>query len=572
MDPELNVRVPQQLNVAGGKKGVFSFQQGAAQTVALASHVTPTDRNAAWQGRSVACTLPRRISLLDSTMRLPQPVAFPLPMSLQHSKASATALRRGTPCVRSLTKPLLILYVTLLMGAGLFVNGIATSHGNTGVLLSGLILSIGRLVGAWCIAALFKAVPSLNPTPPLAGPKHYMRGVPTVAWAALVGFGQSMMNVVFIYANTMGSVAIYGPLAGLHSAVTMTYGLLAQSQPRTPSRIFGIVLSAASVVLLGVAQSQDESSDGSSGSSSLRGAWRVLFPVLMGSVMIAGWGGLDILSVEVGRRLPRSSAAFGMGCGQVLAALLLALACAGGLEIGGQAQPLPLRLDAFAWLLLAVNILGVTAWIGFVILGAIAHINEFVPVTSLYGVVTAALGYGVFLQSPSALAVVSVLMAAVAVVAVSVAPNEVEAPAPPSSRGEPPPKRKISVYNPSPMHSPTTLLRGSLLAGEQHQSPPPLSLNHPQHTGGGGKNALGGGGGEATPLTPTDIQELQAAAVDAQWICLCARRSSPLGSALVWFVEHDVKCGRGSTARAAEGGMRGALLSSTSDDADSSDR
>jgi len=564
MESELTVDVSARLNTPSKNRGVFSLQQGAAQTVSLVSHVTPAAHDSNWQGRSVSCTLPRRVSLLDSTMQLPQPVAFPLPMSLQHSKASATALRRGMPCVRTLTKPLLILYVTLLMGAGLFVNGIASSHGNTGVLLSGLLLSLGRLCGAWCIAVLFKCVPSLNPTPPLTGPEHNFKGVPTLAWAALIGLGQSMMNAVFIYANTMGSVAIYGPLAGLHSAVTMTYGLLAQSQPRTPSRIFGIVLSAVSVVLLGVAQSEGSASDGP-GSQSLHGVWRVLFPVLIGSFMIAGWGALDILSVEVGRRLPRSQAAFGMGCGQVIAALVFALACAGGLEIGGQAQPVPLQVDAFGWLLFGVNVLGVTAWIGFVVLGAIAHINEFVPVTSLYGVVTAGLGYSVFLQVPSALAVVSVLMAAVAVVAVSVAPNEVEVAqvpplAPPSAEA---PKRKIGIYNPSPMHTPDSLLKASLLSAEQ---PPPLSLSHTPHAALAPPPSLTG---EGTPLSPTDIQELQYAATDAQWICLCARRSSAVGRALVWFIEHDVKCGRKWGAGGlpqSQGGVHSGLLSSESDE------
>ena len=529
------------------KQGVFGIDQGVAQTVSLTSHVTPSARGTKWEHntgvsrRSVSCTLPRRISLLDRSMRLPQPVAFPLPMSIQHSKASATALRRGMPCLRSLTKPLLILYVTLLMGAGLFVNGIASSHGNTGILLSGLLLSLGRLTGAWCIALLFKCVPSLNPTPPLTGPEHYLRGVPTIAWAALVGFGQSLMNVVFIYANTRGSVAIYGPLAGLHSAVTMTYGLLAQSQPRTPSRIFGIVLSAASVVLLGVAQSEGSDADGPD-SAALRGAWRVLFPVLIGSVMIAGWGALDIVSVEVGRRLPRSQAAFGMGCGQVLASLALALACAGGLEVVGQTDYLPLHVGPFGWLLFGVNVLGVTAWIGFIVLGAIAHINEFVPVTSLYGVVTAALGYTVFLHAPSPLAVVSVLLAAVAVVAVSIAPNEVEVELPPQEQSplhSEQSTRKISVYNPSPMHTPDSLLRASLLGGGEEV--PSLSLNGGVHMA----ETPPPQSGQATPLTPTDVRELREAALDAQWICLCARRRSAAGQALVWFIEHDVKCGGG---------------------------
>ena len=313
-------------------------------------------------------------------------------------------------------KPLLIVYVTMLLGIGLYVNGIATSHAGLSVTEGTLLLALGRVAGAWVIASIFAAVPALDAPAQESQPPAPLLGcitVPVIVWPALTGIGQVVMNWTFIYANQMGNVGLFGPLVGLHSAVTMTYGLVVEGQARTPLRLAGIALSALSVVLLGCAQNGESSSSGKQ--SLLNGT---IVPILLGLALIFGFGLLDVLSVEGGRRLRRAYVALSFGAGQLVAALVCALL----LVFGEAGRDLPLEMSEYSWIMLGMNFVGVTSWLGFVVLGQIASINEYVPFVSMYGIIPAIIGYA-FLHMPvMAPQIAGICLAAVAVVAVSIAP------------------------------------------------------------------------------------------------------------------------------------------------------
>jgi drug/metabolite transporter (DMT)-like permease len=241
---------------------------------------------------------------------------------------------------------------------------------------------------------------------------HFWRA----ALAALFNAGGYAFYLALV---SRGSVATWCALVGLYVCGPVIYGVFVRGESRSARKLAGIGVCLVAGVVLGMSERE---ADGAASSG--------LGDALMYIVCIGMWMVCDSIAAFVGRDLHIFYVAAAGGVGFAGAAFCAALvgfaATSGGAELrtsavaaaGGFSAPGALALLFFA------QCCGVGAWFACVELGKLSEASAFLPVTSLYTVLSSILSAVFFGEAPSRLYYVGLPLAAAGIGLIMFAEND----------------------------------------------------------------------------------------------------------------------------------------------------
>lgn len=297
----------------------------------------------------------------------------------------------------------LIAFVTLGYSAAMVFNALLSrvtpprvSAGSPGGWLIARVLDPVFLIGATRalpLAAILTALARYRgatvfpPAPPGAD-----------AWAPAVASGvTNCAGYAFYLALTaLDGVAVWSAMAGLYVVVPCVYFTVVGAESRGPRKLAGIAACVAAALLLGVGKGSapaDADAPGAGGSALVKVA------LLAGTVL--NWGACDATQVIASRRMhPAHTAAYaGFGFAGFAVAALVAGWAVSALTADAVLPPEGPRASAAArvagWAATAfAQTLAMLAWLGISYLSPLSEASAFLPIVSLYTIVSAVVSLG----------------------------------------------------------------------------------------------------------------------------------------------------------------------------------
>jgi drug/metabolite transporter (DMT)-like permease len=267
-----------------------------------------------------------------------------------------------------------------------------------------LLCTFRALAAAALTAVLYARGDFPSTLPPLNG---------TLLIPFLIGLTNAGGYLCYLTLTARDGVVIWSAMVGLYVVLPVCYGILFKEEARTPKKLLGIGACVLASLLLGLQESSVELSLNESVPW-----WSNAILYLLCIVM---WGICDTLAAFVGRQLHTSLVAGITGLGFGTAGLLCALAS----YVISAAAPLSPTLrdsasSAGGYLLLAfAQCAGIGAWFASVKLGVYSEASAFLPIVSLYTILTSLFAAIIMREPTGPLYWVGVVVAAVGISLIS---------------------------------------------------------------------------------------------------------------------------------------------------------
>jgi drug/metabolite transporter (DMT)-like permease len=391
----------------------------------------------------------------------PSYTATPLPPSLSSGAPAAQAKHAGRRCTRSqAVVAFYVLLVTVGYGLSMLINGVGkrlvpartqwgppgyqppagapadadalrTARVLAGVLDPMFMLATGRTVALGAVLAVMAVRGDMPAAPP---PLSRRLLVPLA-----IGACNSGGYAFFMALCTMSGVAVWSALVGLYVLLPVGYGLLMRGERRTRAKLAGIACCVGAALLLGLAQAAEDSGDaggsGSDGAARDESDGHPLVKLALFAVCITLWGVCDGMSAYVNRG-PGALHMFTIATFTTLGFGAVAWLCAVmSFFLEAAVPPVVLAVGETAAtgagsaggvsaaggyaVLFAAQALGILGWYSTVKLGSMAEASTFLPLSSLYTLVTAVMGLLVLGESMPPLGYGGLALGAAGIVLIS---------------------------------------------------------------------------------------------------------------------------------------------------------
>jgi drug/metabolite transporter (DMT)-like permease len=299
--------------------------------------------------------------------------------------------------------------------------------------------------------------PPPPPPPPPSSSSSSRLSASQITVPVAIGATNALGYLPYMVLCSMDGVALWSALVGLYVVIPVAYGVFARGEARTPKKLVGIAACVVAGVLLGLPAGDDDGGGdadaGGGGAASASGPGWVKVVLFVATIGI--WGACDGMVAFVGRDLHQFHVAAFTAVGFALAALVsswvsfVATAMAG--PLGGAASAAAVAAAAAARgngtasvddaatssspgpsavgeggiegyaLLFAAQAAGICAWYSSVRLGQMSEASAFLPITSLYTLLTSVGGVLVLGESLPALGWAGIALAAVGMVLIALA-------------------------------------------------------------------------------------------------------------------------------------------------------
>lgn len=209
----------------------------------------------------------------------------------------------------------------------------------------------------------------------------------------LIGLTNSGGYLMFMMLSSMTGVSVWSSLIGCYIVVPVTFGILARGESRNLQKLGGIVVCIAGALMLALAQA---AGGGNGGTADTPGFVSAL--LFLSSLAI--WGACDTMGAYV-HRGPRALHMFTIALFSMLGFVAMAWLCAAMTYILTATLPPPVDASTDAtmtafWtgqvIMFVAQFIGVCAWYSSVKLGSLSEASSFLPLTSLYTLISSVLG------------------------------------------------------------------------------------------------------------------------------------------------------------------------------------
>lgn len=251
------------------------------------------------------------------------------------------------------------------------------------------LISVCRMLAAVGLCAWMKCAGTApSGESPSLTDAHFWRAV-------LAAFFNAGGYAFYLALVSRGSVATWCALVGLYVCGPVAYGIFFRGEARSARKVAGIGVCIIAGVVLGMSEREAED-------ASVSG----LGDALIFFICICMWMICDSIAAFVGRDLHifYVAAAGGVGfAGAAFVAALVGFAVTSGAELRNAAGTGGLSMPGALSLLFFAQCCGVGAWFACVQLGKLSEASAFLPVTSLYTVLSSILSAIFFGEAPSRL-------------------------------------------------------------------------------------------------------------------------------------------------------------------------